>query len=65
MINSSILINDNQMLDTSKISITAFFPAYYDEGNIGKVVTKAVEVLESLKLKDYEVIIIEDGSPDR
>lgn len=58
-------MQSSPILDTSKISITAFFPAYYDEGNIGKVVTKAVEVLESLKLKDYEVIIIEDGSPDR
>lgn len=56
---------ESPILDTSKISITAFFPAYYDEGNIAKVVDKAVEVLESLKLKDYEVIIIEDGSPDR
>lgn len=56
---------ESPILDTSKISITAFFPAYYDEGNIAKVVDKAVEVLESLKLKDYEVIIIEDGSPDK
>ncbi|HEX2788188.1 MAG TPA: glycosyltransferase family 2 protein [Ignavibacteria bacterium] len=58
-------MQSSPILDTSKISITAFFPAYYDEGNIGKVVSKAVEVLESLKLKDYEVIIIEDGSPDK
>lgn len=53
------------MSDNSNISLTAFFPAYYDEGNIGKVVRKAVQVLEDLKLKDYEVIIIEDGSPDK
>ncbi len=53
------------MYDFSNISVSAFFPAYYDEKNIGKVVDKAVEVLESLKLKDYEVIIIEDGSPDK
>jgi len=53
------------MSDNSNISVTAFFPAYYDEGNIGKVVRKAVQVLEELKLKDYEVIIIEDGSPDK
>jgi glycosyltransferase involved in cell wall biosynthesis len=52
-------------LDNSGITLSVFFPAYYDEGNIGKVVTKAVEVLEELKLKDYEVIIIEDGSPDK
>ena len=53
------------MHDYSNISVSAFFPAYYDEKNISKVVDKSVEVLESLKLKDYEVIIIEDGSPDK
>ena len=53
------------MKDNSNISLSVFFPAYYDEKNIGKVVDAAVEVLEELKLKDYEVIIIEDGSPDK
>ena len=52
-------------MDNSNITLSVFFPAYYDEGNIGKVVGKAVQVLEELKLKDYEVLIIEDGSPDR
>lgn len=47
------------------ITLSVFFPAYYDERNIDKVVTKAVEVLEELRLKDYEVTIIEDGSPDK
>lgn len=51
--------------DYSDITLSVFFPAYYDENNIGKVVEKAVEVLEDLKLGDYEIIIIEDGSPDR
>jgi glycosyltransferase involved in cell wall biosynthesis len=46
------------------IRLSVFFPAYYDEKNIGKVVDKAVEVLESLQLNDYEITIIEDGSPD-
>ena len=45
--------------------MSVFFPAYYDEKNIGKVVQKAVEVLDDLHLKDYEITIIEDGSPDR
>jgi len=48
----------------SDIRLSVFFPAYHDEKNIAKVVMKAVEVLESLKLKDYEITIIEDGSPD-
>ena len=53
------------MPDNSNITLSVFFPAYYDEKNIDKVVHKVVRVLEELKLKDYEVIIIEDGSPDR
>jgi glycosyltransferase involved in cell wall biosynthesis len=47
------------------ISLSVFFPAYYDEKNIGKVVEGAIKVLNELKLKDYEIIIIEDGSPDK
>ncbi len=51
--------------DNSQITLSVFFPAYYDELNIGKVTRNAVKILEELKLKDYEIIIIEDGSPDR
>lgn len=47
------------------ITLSVFFPAYYDEKNIGKVVDKAVQALEDMQLKDYEVTIIEDGSPDK
>lgn len=52
------------MKTNKDITLSVFFPAYYDEKNIDKVVHKAVEVLEELNLKDYEVTIIEDGSPD-
>jgi glycosyltransferase involved in cell wall biosynthesis len=52
-------------MNNSDIRLSVFFPAYYDEGNIAKVVESAVKVLEELKLKDYEVVVIEDGSPDR
>lgn len=52
------------MITNNDIRLSVFFPAYYDERNIGKVVHKAVEVIEDLKLKDYEITIIEDGSPD-
>jgi glycosyltransferase involved in cell wall biosynthesis len=53
------------LTDNSNISLSVFFPAYYDEKNIDKVVIRAVEVLEEMKLKDYEIIIVEDGSPDK
>jgi len=53
------------LITNKDIRLSVFFPAYYDEKNIDKVVHKAVEVLEDLDLKDYEVTIIEDGSPDK
>jgi glycosyltransferase involved in cell wall biosynthesis len=53
------------MPDNSNITLSVFFPAYYDEKNIEKVVESVLKVLEELKLRDYEVIVIEDGSPDK
>ncbi len=53
------------MITNNDITLSVFFPAYYDEKNIGKVVHKAVAVLEESQLKDYEITIIEDGSPDK
>ncbi len=53
------------MTDNSNVTLSVFFPAYYDEKNIDKVVLSAIKVLEELKLKDYEITIIEDGSPDK
>lgn len=53
------------MITNKDITLSVFFPAYYDEKNIEKVVHKTVKVLDELKLDDYEVTIIEDGSPDK
>lgn len=53
------------MTTNKDITLSVFFPAYYDEKNIDKVVHKTVKILEELELKDYEVTIIEDGSPDK
>jgi len=47
-----------------KPSISFFCPAYNDEENVGKVVKSAVEVLGKIAAK-YEIIIVEDHSPDR
>jgi glycosyltransferase involved in cell wall biosynthesis len=46
------------------ISLSIFFPAYYDEHNIGKVTEGALRVVKELGIEDYEIIIIDDGSPD-
>jgi glycosyltransferase involved in cell wall biosynthesis len=49
---------------TGNITLSVFFPAYYDENNISKVVDSAVTVLNQINIKDYEITVIEDGSPD-
>jgi glycosyltransferase involved in cell wall biosynthesis len=46
------------------ISLSIFFPAYYDEQNIGKVTEGALRVVKELEIEDYEIIIVDDGSPD-
>lgn len=51
--------------DGKPISLSIFFPAYYDEANIPKVVASALAVVEELGIEDYEITIVEDGSPDR
>jgi glycosyltransferase involved in cell wall biosynthesis len=43
--------------------ISAFFPAYNDEGTIGHMVTGALAVLATLT-DDYEVLVVNDGSTD-
>jgi glycosyltransferase involved in cell wall biosynthesis len=44
-------------------SISVFFPCYNEQDNIENTVTKAVEVLETIRA-DYEIIIVDDGSSD-
>src|SRR3989344_416088 len=44
-------------------SISFFCPAYHDEGNLSRLIPKVIDFLQ--KITDtFEVIIIEDGSPD-
>ena len=51
--------------DGRPVSLSIFFPAYYDEENIPKVVAGSLRVVEELGIEDYEITIVEDGSPDR
>jgi len=46
-----------------KPEITIFFPVYNDENTIGNMTLKCITVLKDIASK-YEVIIINDGSPD-
>jgi glycosyltransferase involved in cell wall biosynthesis len=49
---------------TSTESLTVFFPVYNDERTVRRVTEKALRVCESL-CTTYEVIIVDDASPDR
>ena len=46
-----------------KFSISVFFPVYNDEETIPELVANVTPILKSLT-NDYEVILVEDGSPD-
>ncbi len=47
----------------SSESLTVFFPVFNDENTIRQVTYKAIDACASL-VDDYEVIIVNDGSPD-
>ena len=45
-------------------SISAFFPAYNEEGNVTAMVERLRAVLPQVA-EDYEIIVVDDGSRDR
>lgn len=51
------------MPDTPKPRISLFFPVYRDEATVERVTAKALKVLAELA-SEYEVIIVDDNSPD-
>jgi glycosyltransferase involved in cell wall biosynthesis len=51
-------------LMNSKPRISVFFPVYNDERTVERLTLKALEVLQEVA-SEYEVIIVNDGSPDR
>ena len=46
-------------------TVSAVLPAFNEEENIETATTRMTEALMSLSLKDWEVIIVNDGSVDR
>jgi len=46
-------------------SISAVLPAYNEEDNIENATRQMADVLRSLELKDWEVIVVDDGSVDQ
>ncbi|MFI5244523.1 MAG: glycosyltransferase family 2 protein [Gemmatimonadales bacterium] len=48
----------------SRPAISVFFPVYKDERTVRQVTLKALDVLQRI-CSDYEVLIVDDGTPDR
>jgi glycosyltransferase involved in cell wall biosynthesis len=48
----------------SALRVSFFFPVFRDEGTVRTVAEKALSLLSEL-CSEYEIIIIDDGSPDR
>lgn len=47
-------------------SLSVFFPAYNEEPTIEKTVLETAKILEQrLKLTDYEIVVVDDGSKDQ
>ena len=53
----------SRTLRRNPVSISVFFPCYNEQGNVERVVRRAVEVCEELEA-DFEIIIVDDGSAD-
>lgn len=54
-----------KVVNPGEITLSVFFPVYGEERNLEKMTGKTSKVMESLGLKDYEIIIVDDGSIDR
>jgi glycosyltransferase involved in cell wall biosynthesis len=50
-------------MNSENRSISAFFPAYNDEGTIGNMIHRVAELLSKLTA-DYEIVVVNDGSAD-
>ena len=48
----------------SDLRVSLFFPVFRDERSVRNVAEKALKLLSEL-CSDYEIIIVDDGSPDR
>lgn len=46
-------------------ALTVFFPLHNEEENVENTVSKALKILEGQRLKDFEVLLINDGSTDK
>jgi glycosyltransferase involved in cell wall biosynthesis len=53
------------VIDPQTYRLSVFFPAYHDEKNIEKTTLDALRAIREMGIRTFEIIIVEDGSPDR
>jgi glycosyltransferase involved in cell wall biosynthesis len=46
-------------------SLSVFMPAYNEGKNVGETLEEVLKVLQTLDIKEYEVIVVNDGSKDQ
>ncbi len=57
-------MNDQPKSPRYDVALSVFFPCYNEEGNVERVTRNAVAVLSGL-VREWEVIIVNDGSKDK
>jgi glycosyltransferase involved in cell wall biosynthesis len=53
------------MMQEKQLSLSIFFPAYNEEGNIESLVRNTLAFLDRIGAEDAEVLVVDDGSRDR
>jgi glycosyltransferase involved in cell wall biosynthesis len=53
----------HRMTDDRPTSLSVFFPAFNEEGNLTKLIEQTIAVVSSL-VENFEIIIVNDGSTD-
>lgn len=56
---------DVSIVNMSVQKLSVFFPAFNEEKNIVSTIEKAENILKTLNLEDYEILVIDDGSKDK
>jgi glycosyltransferase involved in cell wall biosynthesis len=51
-------------MTATKPNVSLFFPVFRDERTVRRVAEKSLAVLRDIA-NEYEVVIVDDGSPDR
>lgn len=52
------------MHSTNPVALSLVIPTFNEEGNVQRLYSEIIQVLEPLHIEDYEIIFVDDGSTD-